>query len=140
MPDVLLTNQTDITILAKVDGTSLQFFLVDSLTVLTDQKIQDTFGAKTDDKTVTVAVVSTDGAVTVKNRDGADWNSTSAPSGNVIFYWAYTTLSVPAAGTDPTSTEEGFTIKVGNSSVDPTVIISRTGAGNLAVRTASRHG
>lgn len=132
----------DITILGKLNShNQLELFLLETLTALdADDKVKDTFSPKSKEDTVVVMCVSTDNTVTVTNvGSGPSWSPGSVCNNGVTLYYSTATFDIPDKGSS--ATKDSFTIKVGNVTADPTVVITRGGTGNnFSLGTAGKEG
>jgi hypothetical protein len=138
-----LSTQINITIFAVLDGSEVKLFLANNGAALdASDKVRDKFSGKTDAPSVTVTVVSTSGPVSVKNSSDSScswiWTAGELPAGGITLYHSSTTCDMPDKGK---TAKDTFSIKVNGFKADPTVVISRGGAGNnVVVGSGPKHG
>jgi hypothetical protein len=136
-----LSKQTQITIVAAVDGNNVKLFLANSgVSLDASDSVKDKFSNNSDASSVTVTVLSANGQVTVTNTAGSwTWTQSQITAGDSTIYYSSATGAIPAPGEDPAT--NAFTIEVNGIQADPTVVIKRGGtANNLVVGSGPKQG
>lgn len=136
-----LSKQTQITIVAAVDGNSVKLFLANSgVSLDASDSVKDKFTKNSDASSVGVTVISVNGPVTVNNTSGPwTWTPNEPVTvGASTIYSASTTGDIPGQGS---SVSNEFNIAVNGIPADPTVVIKRGGTANdLVVGSGRKQG
>lgn len=135
-----ISTQTQITIMAAVDGSNVKLFLANSGVMLdASDTVKDKFAGNTTASSIAVTVVSANGPVTVTNTSGSwTWTQNQVSAGGATLYYSSATGDMPGKG-DSASNE--FNIEVNGIQADPTVVIKRGGTANdLVVGSGRKQG
>lgn len=135
-----ISTQTQITIMAAVDGSNVKLFLANSgVSLDASDTVKDKFAGNTNASSITVTVISANGPVTVTNTSGSwTWAQNQITAGDSTIYFSSATGDIPGKGDSVTNE---FTIEVDGIQADPTVVIKRGGtANNLVVGSRPKQG